>query len=430
MDWRSPQVPPLLGAPGVQSAPTSGRALGPDAAVPGVPQRYPDEATRPSLLRLRRVAGRPRAARHRVRDELVDPGAPAGRRLLRPARPQNEALLYRVPVHLESYFPGVAAPGSGGGSPTGGGAGTERRGASGPDQAALPAAAAPAPTPRSPSMSSRPSRPSSDRRSTSRRTAACTARGQRHGRRRGARHRHRQRRPGGDGDGPGGLGVLAAREPRPKPRPRAPAVREDDGSDAIEEAFGSDDVQVVGAPAGGPALPRLDGLRRLPAHLRELPRLARGLLAARPDHQRRAGRGVRDRAGGRQRRGGPAERRRRHRRLPGQGHPLLALPPPAGVRIARGRSATPSASSTRKSCASTVAGDGEYRQRHGRASLGEPGGLGLQRGGVPARTCWRPSTRWCRRWPARGLEVEMIVVDDGSTDRSAALLREATAGRP
>jgi glycosyltransferase involved in cell wall biosynthesis len=31
---------------------------------------------------------------------------------------------------------------------------------------------------------------------------------------------------------------------------------------------------------------------------------------------------------------------------------------------------------------------------------------------------------------ARGLEVEMIVVDDGSTDRSAALLREATAARP
>jgi glycosyltransferase involved in cell wall biosynthesis len=31
---------------------------------------------------------------------------------------------------------------------------------------------------------------------------------------------------------------------------------------------------------------------------------------------------------------------------------------------------------------------------------------------------------------ARGVEVEMIVVDDGSTDRSADLLREATSGRP
>lgn len=164
---------------------------------------------------------------------------------------QNEPVVYQVPVHLESFFPGITAPGSGGGSPTGGGSGAERRGASGPTKR----------------RSRRPLTLPRHRKSQDVLAAKPALIGpEEHveddsglhgpgGHGMGGVEGHGtgigSGGPGGDGEGPGGLGVLAAREPRPKPRPRAPTVREDNGSDAIEEAFGSDDAQVVGAPLVG-----------------------------------------------------------------------------------------------------------------------------------------------------------------------------------
>jgi TonB family protein len=166
------------------------------------------------------------------------------------AMPQNETVLYRVPVQLDAFFPGITAPGTGGGSTTGGGSGTGRRGASGPVKrrarrpliqpepgksklvlAVKPAAVGPEEHVEEDAGHQGPGG-----------NGLGGLSGQGTGLGSGG--------PGGDGHGPGGLGLLAAREPRTKTRPR-PRVKEDTGNDSIEEAFGSDDEQVVGAPLQG-----------------------------------------------------------------------------------------------------------------------------------------------------------------------------------
>jgi hypothetical protein len=167
---------------------------------------------------------------------------------------QNEALLYRVPVHLESYFPGLPSSGSGGGEATAGGSGKDRRGASGP---AKRRARRPLLMPRHPSKS------------TVVLAASPAAIGpEEHVEEEGGLHGLPGNGmgglagngtgvgsggPGGDGIGPGGPGVLATRtEPRPKTRPRPKVVDEAEaGDNALEESFGADDVQVVGVPLQG-----------------------------------------------------------------------------------------------------------------------------------------------------------------------------------
>ena len=212
---------------------------------------------------------------------------------------RNETIYYRVPIALHAHFPGLSATGSGGGSPTAGGAGKDRRGAAGRVRhrarrplvlhhrkqsthvlASKPAAIGPEEHVEEDAGINGPGGHG---------IGGITGNGNGIG----------NGGPGGEGDGPGGMGVLAAaREPRTK-RPR-PKVVDDKGDDqSLEEAFGDDDVTEVGTPLADRPDPRLDGLRRLPAHLRELPLAAGGLLAARPHHQRPAGRGLRDRARGR-----------------------------------------------------------------------------------------------------------------------------------
>ncbi len=167
------------------------------------------------------------------------------------ASPQKEALLYRVPVHMDSYFPGLSAPGSGGGSATAGGSGRERRGASGPVKR----------------RSRRPLALPSESKSQTVLAVKPTAIGpEEHVEDDAAHHGPGGNGlggvsgdgtgigsggPGGDGHGPGGEGVLAAREPRTKSRPKEPKVVEDEGTASLEEAFGTDDVQVVGVPLPG-----------------------------------------------------------------------------------------------------------------------------------------------------------------------------------
>jgi hypothetical protein len=161
----------------------------------------------------------------------------------------NETVYYRVPIALEAHFPGLSGSGSGGGSPTAGGAGKDRRGAAG----------------RVRHRARRPLVLHPHRKQTTHVLAAKPAAigpeehveddagingpgGHGIGGLNGNGNGIGNGGPGGEGDGPGGMGVLAAaREPRTK-RPR-PKVVDDKGDDqSLEEAFGQDDVTEVGAP--------------------------------------------------------------------------------------------------------------------------------------------------------------------------------------
>ena len=165
--------------------------------------------------------------------------------------PVTDPVVYRVPIALDAFFPGLAGRGSGGGSPTAGGAGNDRRGAAGP-------------------VKRRARRPLiMPRRGKSQQVLAATPAaigpdehvdedvghhgpgGNGFGGLHGSGMGTGSGGPGGDGHGPGGIGVLAAREPRLKPRPRIKVVEDDGGGDALEEAFGADDEGVVGTALTG-----------------------------------------------------------------------------------------------------------------------------------------------------------------------------------
>jgi hypothetical protein len=161
--------------------------------------------------------------------------------------PASEAVLYRIPIALHQFFPGQAGRGSGAGLPTAGGAGSERPGAGSPvKRRARRPLTLPRPGQSKQVLTAAPAAIGPEEHveeEAGHHGPGGNGSGGLHGMSTGTGTGG----PGGDGQGPGGLGVLAAREPRARTRPR-PTVTEDDGDDALEETFGSDDVGVVGAP--------------------------------------------------------------------------------------------------------------------------------------------------------------------------------------
>ncbi len=161
---------------------------------------------------------------------------------------KNDAVYYRVPVALDAHFPGLVGHGAGGGSPTGGGSGNERRGASAHvrHRARRPLML---PAHRRASASVLAEKPAiiGPEEHVEEDAGLNGHHGEGLGGLVGNGTGIGHGSPGGEGDGPGGEGVLAAREPRTKRTPK-PKVLEDKGDDSLEEAFGPDDEAVVGKP--------------------------------------------------------------------------------------------------------------------------------------------------------------------------------------
>ena len=164
----------------------------------------------------------------------------------------NEVTFYRVPVHLDSFFPGLKSSGSGGGAATSGGKGVEGRGASSPvKRRSRRPLVLPKHKPSQLVLAAKPAAIGPEEH-VDEDSGLHGPGGQGMGGVVGHGAGVGTGGPGGDGSGPGGLGVLAAREPRTKSRPKpAPKVHEDSGDESLDEAFGSDDVKVVGVPLVG-----------------------------------------------------------------------------------------------------------------------------------------------------------------------------------